>query len=438
MNIFWKKLFGGITSTSKFEKQEADFIAKMRLYYDVQKSAELAEYQYLKPIVTTSEFRQNKKILLGRKYKETEEFQQQKAYKKIMGNGSFHEYLKIKETADLQEFLAFRDSDAYTDLADKLKVKNSPELKKMKLYERSKAYKTYLRYNDSFVEKEYFRLREVTESADFKARDEFWKNPKRWETTEDYTKDARYYELAKNPDILFFLNTSPETFEPYKTYCPTFVEEFPHNTVDASLWDFGFYYPNEKLLANHSFANEQQANNAGANVSVQQGVLHLATKKEKVLAAAWDEKKGFVEKEFDYTADAIHTANSFRQKCGFFRAKIRVRGAVNHSFWLSGDGKLPHVNIFHFNGKHITVGNANETQFDKQEVTGISPSDYYIYSLLWTEKELVWYINNLEVYRTKNNLPNEALYLSFNSFIPQGKKPGVGTLEVDWVRVYNI
>jgi len=47
-------------------------------------------------------------------------------------------------------------------------------------------------------------------------------------------------------------------------------------------------------------------------------------------------------------------------------------------------------------------------------------------------------INNIEIYRTKNNIPNEAMYLVFNSFIPSKMTGSTGSLEVDWVRVYKI
>jgi len=99
---------------------------------------------------------------------------------------------------------------------------------------------------------------------------------------------------------------------------------------------------------------------------------------------------------------------------------------------------LPHINIFHFNGKAITMGIANKNLVDGIQIKGLNPSQFYIYTLIWTKKELVWMINNLEVHRTVGNIPTEEMYLAFNSFISQKQSGDTGILEVDWVRTYTI
>jgi len=50
---------------------------------------------------------------------------------------------------------------------------------------------------------------------------------------------------------------------------------------------------------------------------------------------------------------------------------------------------------------------------------------------------LVWYINNLAVLRVRHNIPQESMFLVFNSFIPENMAGEEGLLEVDWVRVYQ-
>jgi len=208
--------------------------------------------------------------------------------------------------------------------------------------------------------------------------------------------------------------------------------------LDKSHWNFGFHYQSDKLIGNHSFSNEKQANHEGKNLSVVGGILKLVTKREKVKSRAWDISKGFIEKEFNYTSDVLQTADSFRQKEGMFRAKLRCTGNVQHAFWLGSESKLPHINIFHFNGKAITMGIAIKNVVDGIQIKGLSPGQFYIYTFIWTKKELIWMINNLEVYRTVGNIPTEAMYLAFNSFISQKQKGDTGILEVDWVRAYTI
>jgi hypothetical protein len=46
-------------------------------------------------------------------------------------------------------------------------------------------------------------------------------------------------------------------------------------------------------------------------------------------------------------------------------------------------------------------------------------------------------INDLEVHRTASNIPKEAMYMAFNSFISEQQHGSAGSLEVDWVRVYT-
>ncbi len=438
MNLFWKKLFGGLTNTSKLEKKEALLDKTMQRYEVVEQSLELAEYNDLKKLVKSPGFQEKKKTLQNRKYKDTEEFRNLNKYNKIIGKKSFRFYLEVLQSGELANFLEFQKTDQYSLISDRKAVKESDLLQQMRKYEHSEAYKIYMRYHNSFIEKEYQELKELVSAPDFEQRNAFWANPKRWETTEEYKMDTRYQQLKKNPDIIFYNKTNPARFEQFRHFKKSFEEIFAGNSLPVARWNFGFYYKNPKLIRNHSFTNEKQANNAGNNVSVTNNHLIIATRKEHVSAAAWDIKKGFVEQAFEYTSDVMQTAETFRQTYGLFRAKLRCKGKLHHAFWLGGDEKLPLVNIFHFDGKHITVGNATARLFDQTVITGINPGKFYIYSLLWTPKELVWYINNVEVFRTAANVPNEQLYLVLNSFISEKQKGTAGVLEVDWIKVYSL
>ena len=165
--------------------------------------------------------------------------------------------------------------------------------------------------------------------------------------------------------------------------------------------------------------------------------MTITTKKETVTARAWDQTKGFLMKEFEHTSDVVQSALEFRQKGGVFMAKLRCSGNVNHAFWLGSNGKLPHINIFHFDGKKVRVGNAYQNIIDGVKISGLNTSQYHIYTLKWSKNELVWMINDIEVYRTTGNVPQEEMYMVFNSFIPQKSHGNEGLLEVDWVRVYK-
>lgn len=437
MNLFWKKLFGKITPTAKLEKNESELITAMHRYAEVEKSVELAEYKKLFHIVKSAKFQENKKILQNRKYKDTEEYQIHKKYLKWENSIAVQTYYKTLESEELKQYLAFKATPEFENLGDKKLVTASEKLTKFKHFEHSKAYKTYVRFHDSFIINEYEKLKTKINTPDFQKANEFWGNAKRWHTTPEYVHEQRFYELAKNPDIVFFENEKPERFEKYRKLTLTFNDEFEWNTLDNSHWNFGFHYKSNKIIGNHSFANEKQANHSGQNVSVEEGILKVATKHEKVLAPAWHTTKGFIEKEFEFTSDILQTAEKFRQSSGIFRAKLRCKGNVQHAFWLGADEKLPNIKIFHYDGKHITLGNANKDLYDGIKITGINPSEFFIYTLVWNKKELIWMINDLEVYRTASNIPKEAMYMAFNSFISEQQSGSAGSLEVDWIRVYS-
>ena len=438
MNLFWKKLFGGITPTAKLEKNEADLIKAMHRYAEVEKSVELADYKKLFHLVKSADFQENKKILKHRKYKDTEEYRNTRKCKKLQNSPSIRLYYQVLESDILKQYIHFKTTPDYELLGDKKKVKTSETLKRFKQFEHSKDYKTYIRFHDSYILKEFELLKIKVASPEFKKANDFWANENRWHNTPEFAQQERFYELAKNPDIVFYENEKPQRFEKYRAMTLSFQDEFDWNTLDKSHWNFGFHYKSDKLIGNHSFSNEKQANHSGKNVSVVEGILKLVTKHEKVRVRAWDTSKGFIEKEYNYTSDVLQTAESFRQKQGVFRAKLRCTGNVQHAFWLGAESKLPHINIFHFNGKAITLGNANKNLVDGIQIKGLNPAQFYIYTLIWSAKELIWMINDLEVYRTASNIPLDSMYLAFNSFISQKQKGSAGSLEVDWVRTYTL
>ena len=437
MNLFFKKLTGGLQSTEKMERRIMDDEKRIARYRQVEQSADLKEYLELKKIVESKEFQQKKFNLTHTKYKNTPVYATISAYKKLRDDKEFQTYLETEKSQELKEYLAFRNSENYIKLQSASEVRNSLELKRMAEFEKSKRYKSYLKIRDSKMPEQYKKLSAEVATEEFKEQLAFWKNDERWSSTEEYRQEARYKALSKKGDIIFFMKQDPKEIERMEKLHATFMDECDWLKLSESQWRPGFAYNNPKLPRMHSFANEKQANNGGKNVGTLDGKIQLFTKQEKVTAPAWDPKKGFINKDFEYTSDIIQTADSFRQKEGVFMAKIRIEGNIHHAFWLGSGERLPIISIFHFNGKQITVGNYTKNGFDGTVVKGISPRLYYIYSLKWTERELIWLVNNVEVHRTSRNIPDEKLFLALSSFIDENQRGSEGLLSVAWVRVYE-
>lgn len=285
---------------------------------------------------------------------------------------------------------------------------------------------------------EYNELTKVVTAPAFKLNKKKMKKAD-YQSSEEYQQELRYAKLKKNEDILFFEKTDHRAIEHYESFQTTFEDNFAGKVLDSAKWTPGFHYANPNLKRVHSFLNEQQANMGGKNIAVLNGTMYLSTCAEQVQAAAWTAgKRGFDMKEYNYSSDVLTTGDNFRQKGGLFMAKMRCTGHIHHAFWLGANQQLPLVSVFHFNGKKITVGNAGAKKFDATTITGISANEFFIYSLRWTKTALIWYVNNMEVYRTAANIPQEEMYLAFNSFITATQKAEEGNLEVEWVKVFQV
>jgi len=249
-------------------------------------------------------------------------------------------------------------------------------------------------------------------------------------------KDSRkrIAKLKKHPEVKFYLSKPGKKIQQVFL---TFHDDFQWKKFIEARWKPGFAFDNKKLKPHYSYENEQQANNLGRNVSTENGILTIRTKKQNAESLSWHPSKGFVPKKFLYTSDVIQTGASFRQQGGIFKAKIRCSGPIHHAWWLAAENQEPHINIFHFNGKEIQMGYVNQENGDGITITGINPEQFYIYSLHWTKEELVWHINNQVVFRTSGDIPWQELYMHFNSFISDSQVASEGKLEVDWVRVFQ-
>lgn len=437
MNLFFQKLNGKLWSTNKMEQYIAQMEADIARYRQVEKSAELTEYNGLKEVVKSKKFQQEKHNLQTTKYKTTKYYLTLQELRSLEKDKILQLYLQVCDSQILKEYIDFRNSENYIKLSDKKIVRTSPDLKRMANFESSKQYKAWLQLKDSKMPERYKNLKKEVATSEFQQQNAFWSNSKRWLTTEQYQQELRLAQLSKMPDIVFYLSQDSKKIEAMEKWRCTFNDEMQWTRLSDSPWKAGFAYKNKSLKSQHSFTNEQQANNGGKNTGSVNGTLTIITRREAVTAPAWDTKKGFVNKDFEYTSDVIQTADSFRQKEGLFMIKVRAIGNIHHAAWLGNESRLPIVNLFHFNGKKIVMGLLSEKGFDGTSLRGISEGKYYIYSLRWTEREMIFYVNNLEVYRSSYQLPKGELFLAFSSFISDKQRAEEGKFEIDWVRVYK-
>jgi hypothetical protein len=435
MNLFWKKLFGKIASTDDFEHQIDAFENGMKRFLEIESSDDFQEYKRLHETVGSTAFQNRKKELKTRKYKTTDEYKTLAKFGKLAKNKDIRLYFKTKDTGELNDYLARKSNPELGE--NVLKNNNTDEYKRFEKYGKSKAYRNYVRLNGSYILKEYKELESKIASDKFIKSNEFWKNKKRWEHSEEYFQEERYAELQRYPDIAFCLRQKPGTVEKYKVRKTLFEDNFENGVLDKCKWNYGYHF-DPPLIGDFSHCNELQANKSGKNTDISNMALHITTRRDNVVSRAWHPVRGFIEKEFEYASDVVQNGVSFRKKYGVFQIKMRASGNVHHAAWLASRRPLPLISIAQIHDKTISVGVIAKDGTKKTiSVTGVNPADYFIYTLIWNKEELIWKINNFEIFRVSHNIPNEEVYLGFNSFLKDTEKPDEGTFEIDWVRIYS-
>lgn len=440
MNLYLKILTRQMMSTSAFEKMLDSRKGVIRRYRNVEQSAEWKEYQELRQKVTSDEFQQKKTVLLNTRYSDTYEAQTMAALRRAAIRPDVLLYQSMLLDKKIAACVAFaKDPEKMARLQDKEQLKKNARLRLVKIAVHSKLMHDFLRRERGKDVQAYLQLKQTTSTDEFRTRNEFWQNPRRWFTTPECKTEERYEQLSNHPDIIFFLEQDPNEIAYMESFEEAFVDDFLWSDLSKSAWKPGFFYPSEDFQSVHSYVNEQQAYNHGKNVSTTDGVLRISTVKEKTTASAWDPQKGMVMHDFNYTSDVINNAQALGMEEGVVQVKARCRGLLNHGISLRGKKHLPILSIFNYSNYRLFCGlKASENDLlINRKIESLQPILFFIYTVVWDKNDIVWYVNNVEVYRTKNTLPKgEKLYLHMFSYGLQGKQMSEGSLEVDWVRAY--
>ncbi len=433
--MFFDNSNGKMLSTKKFEQHIQDLLQARERYDRVEKSAELKEFLELDKIVKDDDFQAKKQELTTRRYKDTEEYQKSERLRKLEGKWSVRCYFRRVADPEFKELLKFLDSPDSYKLQDENEWKNDARLKRLHGIYDSRRYRKYEAMKQSGIIDEIEELRKETSTPEFKKNNAFWANPKRWETTEEGKQDLRHAALLQKPDIRFFIEQDPKQMEDLRTYNLIWQDKF----ANRQNWQVGQGFSDKALKSQYSLTSQHNANNNGRNTTVGQKGLRIDTRKEHVKAPAWDAQKGFCDAQFDYTSDTLNSAGKLAIKNGgIVMAKVKLDGKVHHSLYLTTGKREIALQLFNTDGKYVQVGLCTRNSQNLTN-TGIKGSDEFIYSLVWENRELVWYINNKEVGRMYDTeVPqNEDLFLVLTSFLPKEEKAKTGYMQVSWIRAFK-
>ena len=434
MNLFTARLTGKMVSADTFEKNIYDMQERVKRWRMIEKSPELAEYLELKKIVESRDFQERKQELSTRKYSDTDEGRKMNAFERLSSSLRMKGYKYALESETFQAFLQFQKTDEFQKINSFKERLKSSELRMYNMIYRSAFYKNYMKVLNSPELKQLTELEKEVKTEDFQKRNAFWADSKRWQHSDDYKTEKRYQELANSEDIKFYYESREEKIDWAELFRPAFEDDMSSN----KNWKPGYGYANPAMKDGHSRTDELQAYNGGKNTFYADGRMDLETRAESKTAVAWDSKKGFVEHVFDYTSDVMNTKEAFAQEKGMFMAKVRSQGTGHHFFGLStGKPNTPLIAMYFYNGDIHQMGLIDGNRTQLVPLTGMLRSMYYVYTFRWTKNELVWYVNNMEVLRTRNSLSAEQRFFLAQSFLPGNEKGGEGKLKVQWARVYK-
>jgi len=395
MDLFFLKalLRGKLQTTTSFEEELDEIPKRAQRYRQIEKSAELKEFMDLEKKVNAPDFKVKKKEITSTALKQTSEYKCMQDFKKICKHKKVRAYLREGKGEELPEVVR------------------------------------------------YLELKQQVESPEFEARYTFWQNKNRWQTTDEGKIEARYEQLKKSDDIQFFFAANVQQIEHWEQFDKVYEDDFEWFNLKESTWKPGFVYP-DGFKNVHSYNNEKQAYTGGKNLVMKNSTLRIKTRRENTEGVAWDSKKGMFIRPFTYTSDCLYSDQVAIEEGSVVQCKCKCRGRLNHGVYMRSKNHVPFISVFDYTGLKLYCGVKDSLKHDKnlKLLDGLQPIPYTIFTVSWQKDEIVWFVNNLEVYRAKNLVPKgEKLYLHLYSFAFENDRfTTEGDLDVDWIRVYKL
>jgi len=420
-------------------------------YLRMKDSEPLKRYYELKEYFGSEQFEEFKRKLKHKRKQKKDEYKDALArYKKSKKESEAEELRRISEEL---KGLKFENTEDFKKYQEYKRLKKDPDIKKALKFRNSKKFAIYQSAVESESLKEYQDIKDHVESDDFIETKAYLKTPNKFKYSNLYQNFQEYKTLEKSDKIRwYYKHVNSEKFAFHKNYERTFLDKFEDGQIDGNKWLTSYYWG--KALLNESYVQTTDAHffTDGNNLKIHDGVLTIITREEEAEGKVWDPKFGFYPRKFHYTSGMINTSESFRQKYGIFRAKVKVDHVYpfKNSFWLIPDKISPEVDIFSYsskNPKKVTLNNYwgsfkgdDGVGYTQTRIKGPDfTSNFFIYSLEWNEESLVWKINGITVKEEKNGVPQVPLYMVFNSGLQDEVDDNLlpSKMHIDWVEVYK-
>ncbi|PIF02020.1 MAG: hypothetical protein CR996_01855 [Draconibacterium sp.] len=386
----------------RFEKSKM-----LKLYREVAGSHELKKYEDLSGYINSGDYKERVNFL-----KDQKKFKKSEAYKK------FSRFKNLAADNDVKFFLKF---------------------------DKSARYKNYLDVNGSHDLKRYNELLELTNSEEFKKRKAYLEDKNKWLKSPGYAVEQEMLTLRKQPDMeIFFSNKGNSAYNFFRNWEVVFEDDFSAVKPDINKWSGKSWLAEKMVGENYAPAGDLQVYTDMENVKTEGGKLIIEARKEKRVGKIWQMPVGFVPVELNYTSGILSSWPSFWQEDGIFEAKIKFNPVNNTiaSFCLLGENNLPRLNLLEMGAKNrvgILSSNGKKIVADALDISNLKKGEWYIFTVEKTGSNIVWKINETEVYSTKYKGVDEKLHLHVSLLlideIPASVLPVA--FQVGWVRCYR-
>ena len=223
-----------------------------------------------------------------------------------------------------------------------------------------------------------------------------------------------------------------------KGWTLAFHDEFDGKALDTTRWIDS--YPDN--VRTHS--NNEQQYYATDGYGFSKGLLRLKAERRSM-------------EHMPYTSGMVTTYGKFAQKFGWFEIRCRMPKGKGMwpAFWLLPSNKTwpPEIDVLEILGHEtdkVYLTNHYTNATGQHEGKGDSykgpdfAAGFHAFAVDWAPGSITWYVDGIERYRTKDNIPAEPMYVLANLAVG-GDWPGnpddstvfPNTMDIDYIRVYR-
>lgn len=475
--------FNKIKETETIEKERLQLWGDYQTYLKVEKSEGLKTYLTLKEKVESIPFKQKKKEIESLRFKGSPEEKMFKQFGKLEKNKKLISYFEVKASKDLERFNeieksgklerlkeleafikkgqykvalkafnrkkktdkefaeVWENSDAFAKKTEFEELKSSTDVTFFKQFEKSKAYKNYLNVEGSTILNQFEDIQAEVNSERFINRKAYLEDVKRYEKTDDFKELTQFEQLDTNPEIQLYIKyNDTDAFKFFREWSPTYEENF--NKLDENIWSFVTPIAESGPGRNFSVKNQLHYANNADNFDVENGILTLETKEEKVDGLYWDEEFGFLPKTFDYVSGIAHTLNGFKQEYGHFEIKVKaskVKGVISSVSLVDAEEDIC-IRILNSNGSNALGGlvttNHQNKNFHSLKLK-FPKKGYMIIALNWTPGKMEWSVNEKVMGEITTNVPHVPLGLRVETEVLKATGNLPHRIDIDWIKCYK-